>query len=353
MNRSGRFNLARVFLVFGVRRKLAPIHLVLGHGSHINRGERFAGNAGELRWGVITSDPAATLCDGLKLRLRIGAPVGELVGIDGVAQEQCIHNNLLKPLHPARARKTSAQTEVSAKKNPHTVCMTDGLANAARLLAEPARAAMLLKLMGGRAVPAGELALAAHISPQTASEHLAQLAEAGFVTAQRQGRHRYYQLANEEVAYAVESLLVLSSPNHSGSCARTVGPALGTLQHARTCYSHLAGWLGVAITDALQRQGYLTAAAGRAFVVTDQGRAWFEQRGIAVPRAPGVAGLKVARQCLDWTERRPHLAGTLGVAMYKRFSELGWIAPLRKSRAVRVTLEGREAFAKHLHIVVG
>jgi DNA-binding transcriptional ArsR family regulator len=229
--------------------------------------------------------------------------------------------------------------------------MSDGLANAARLLAEPARAAILLKLMGGRAVPAGELALAAHISPQTASEHLAQLAEAGFVTAQRQGRHRYYELANEEVAYAVESLLMLSSPSESGD--RTIGPALGTLQHARTCYSHLAGWLGVAIADALQREGYLIAATPRAFVVTDHGHAWFEQRGIAVPCAQGVASPKVARQCLDWTERRPHLAGTLGVAMHKRFVELGWIAALRRSRAVRVTLEGREEFSKHLRIVVG
>jgi DNA-binding transcriptional ArsR family regulator len=231
--------------------------------------------------------------------------------------------------------------------------MSDALANAARLLAEPARAAMLLKLMGGRAVPAGELALAAHISPQTASEHLVQLAEAGFVAAQRQGRHRYYELANEQVAYAVESLLVLSSPPQSGSCARTVVPALGSLQHARRCYSHLAGWLGVAIADALQREGYLTAATGRVFVVTERGRAWFTQRGIAVPHAPSVADLKVARQCLDWTERRPHLAGTLGVTMYKRFSELGWIAPSRTSRAVRVTLDGREAFSKYLRIVVG
>jgi DNA-binding transcriptional ArsR family regulator len=230
--------------------------------------------------------------------------------------------------------------------------MIDALANAARLLAEPTRAAMLLKLMGGRAVPAGELALAAHISPQTASEHLAQLAEAGFVTAQRQGRHRYYELANEEVAYAVESLLVLSSP-HSGSCVKALDPALGTLRHARTCYSHLAGWLGVAIADALQHEGYLTPATSGAFTVTDRGRAWFEQRGIAVPRAPAVADPKVARQCPDWTERRHHLAGTLGVAMNKRFSELGWIAPLRRSRVVRVTLEGRKAFSKHLRIVVG
>ncbi len=117
------------------------------------------------------------------------------------------------------------------------------------------RAAMLLKLMGGRAVPAGELALAAHISPQTASEHLAQLTEAGFVAAQRRGRHRYYELADDNVAYAVESLLVLSPAPGLGS-SRTFVPALGSLQHARRCYSHLAGWLGVAIADALQREGY-------------------------------------------------------------------------------------------------
>ncbi|MGA2889223.1 MAG: helix-turn-helix domain-containing protein [Terracidiphilus sp.] len=230
--------------------------------------------------------------------------------------------------------------------------MSDALANAAKLLAEPARAAMLLQLMSGRAVPAGELALAAHVSPPTASEHLARLTEAGFVTAHRQGRHRYYELANEEVAYAVESLLVLSSP-HAGSNSNAVRPVLGSLEYARTCYAHLAGWLGVAITDALQREGHLTPAAGRTFAVTDRGKEWFEQRGIAIPRLSGVAGLKLARRCPDWTERRPHLAGTLGVNMCKRFSELGWIAPSRNSRAVRVTLEGREAFSKYLHIVVG
>ena len=231
--------------------------------------------------------------------------------------------------------------------------MSDALANAAKLLAEPARAAMLLTLIGGRAVPAGELAFAAHVSPQTASEHLARLTEAGFVTAHRQGRHRYYELANEEVAYAVESLLVLSSAPPADSGAQKVGAALGSLEYARTCYAHLAGWLGVAITDALQREGCLVPVVGRAFAVTEVGGTWFEQRGIAVPRSSAVADLKLARQCPDWTERRPHLAGTLGVTMYKRFSELGWIAPSKKSRAVRVTLEGREAFFKYLHIVVG
>jgi hypothetical protein len=97
----------------------------------------------------------------------------------------------------------------------------------------------------------------------------------------------------------------------------------------------------------------LIPAAGRAFTVTDRGREWFEQRGIAVPIFSGTADSKLARQCPDWTERRPHLAGTLGVILYKRFLELGWIAPSVKSRAVRVTLEGRQALSKYLHIVVG
>jgi DNA-binding transcriptional ArsR family regulator len=190
------------------------------------------------------------------------------------------------------------------------------------------------------------------VSPQTASEHLLQLTEAGLVRAHRLGRHRYFELANEDVANAVESLLVLST-SHQAPGGNTGRPTLGSLEHARTCYGHLAGWLGVAITDALRREGHVEPAAEGAFAVTDRGNAWFEQRGIVVTRSLRAADPKVARQCPDWTERRPHLAGTLGVNMYKRFSELGWIAPIRKSRAVRVTLEGREAISKYLHIAVG
>jgi DNA-binding transcriptional ArsR family regulator len=247
----------------------------------------------------------------------------------------------------------SAQTEAFGKKDSDNVFMSDSLASAAKLLAEPARAAMLLELMGGRAVPAGKLALAAHVSPSTASEHLARLTEAGFVAAHRQGRHRYYEIANEEVAAAIESLLVLSSTHGATPLHEKAGLTMGSLEHARTCYGHLAGWLGVAIADALQREGFLIPAAEKAFAVTDGGIAWFEQRGITVPRTSGRANSKIARQCLDWTERRPHLAGSLGVTMYKRFSQLGWIAPARRSRAIRVTLEGRQAFSKLLRIAVG
>jgi DNA-binding transcriptional ArsR family regulator len=227
--------------------------------------------------------------------------------------------------------------------------MSEDVAKAAKLLAEPARAAILVKLMGGRSVPAGELALAADITPQTASEHLAQLTRAGFVTVHRQGRHRYFELSNQEVAHAVESLMVLSAK----SGVKSTGPALGTIEYARTCYAHLAGWLGVAITDALQQKGYLTPGRDRAFAVTKDGREWFEKLEINLPRSSELPDLKLARECPDWTERRPHVAGPLGVALYKRFSELGWIAPARKLRVVRVTLRGRQALLKHLGIVAG
>jgi DNA-binding transcriptional ArsR family regulator len=235
--------------------------------------------------------------------------------------------------------------------------MSEPLANAARLMAEPARAAILLQLMGGRAVPAGELAMSAHVSPQTASEHLARLSQAGFIIAHRQGRHRYYRLATDKVAYAVESLMVLSSAPRELSSNKMSRPMsrslIGSFEHARTCYTHLAGWLGVAITDALQRADYLAPAPGSAFAVTRRGRTWFAQQGILVPHPANAPDPKLARQCLDWTERRPHLAGTLGVDMYKRFCTLRWIAPIRGSRTVRVTVEGQQAFLKHLHITVG
>jgi Bacterial regulatory protein, arsR family len=209
---------------------------------------------------------------------------------------------------------------------------------------------MLLKLMDGRALPAGELALAAQVSPQTASEHLARLIQAGFVVVHPQGRHRYYELANAEVGYAVESLLVLSSSPRAGTGARLVHPPSGSLAHARTCYRHLAGWLGVAIADALLREGHLVVVPGRVFSVTERGQAWFEQIGIVVPSSPEVVARKLARQCLDWTERRPHIAGKLGEAILRRFLELSWIAPTRKSRALNVTLKGREALSKQLRI---
>ena len=226
--------------------------------------------------------------------------------------------------------------------------MNDAVAVAANLLAEPARAAMLLELMSGRALPAGELAEAANVSPQTASGHLAKLVEGSFLKVEQQGRHRYYRLASTAVADAVEALLVLTNGVRK---AEKVVPEVGSLEHARTCYAHLAGWLGVQIADALQANGVLLPAGGRAFAVTEHGREWFEELGVEVARMDG-ANAKMARQCIDWTERRPHVAGEVGVGMYRRFVALKWIVPAKNTRAVRVTLDGKRELWKRLRIAV-
>ena len=196
------------------------------------------------------------------------------------------------------------------------------IALTASLLGEPARAAILLKLLGGRALPAGELALAANVSPQTASGHLAKLVAGNFVNVERLGRHRYYRLVGTETADALEALLTLTAGRNHIADRKPAIPAPGTLAHARTCYAHLAGWLGVQIADALQTKALLLPAGGKAFALTESGRAWFQDLGIVLPAWDTGPSPRVAKQCLDWTERRPHLAGSIGIAMYKRFVAL-------------------------------
>lgn len=221
----------------------------------------------------------------------------------------------------------------------------------ANLLGDPGRAAILLRLMGGIALPAGELAMTANVSPQTASEHLGKLLEGRLLSVERQGRHRYYRLASSEVADAIEALLVLTAPQRSadGKAARA---NTGTLEHARTCYGHLAGWLGVRVAEVLQERGFIKEYNAKTYAVTSSGEEWFEALKIQAPPST-IAQKKLARRCLDWTERRHHIAGTLGCAMYKRFRELGWVLPVRDTRVVRITVEGRARFWKLLRIPVG
>jgi hypothetical protein len=194
---------------------------------------------------------------------------------------------------------------------------------------------MLLKLMTGKALPAGELALAANVSAQTASEHLAKLTAGSILLVERQGRHRYYRLAGAEVADAVEALLRLTSAGQSRESERAaIAPSPGSLAHARTCYSHIAGWLGVRIADALQKHGYLLPAEAKAFRITDAGRLWLAELGISLRPTDGKASPQIARQCLDWTERRPHM-----VKLRHRLPANAWTGP----NAV-LTLPGHSAF---------
>jgi len=230
--------------------------------------------------------------------------------------------------------------------------MHQDLSLTANLLGDPGRAAILLSLMDGLALPAGELASIANVAPQTASGHLARLIDGGLLSVERQGRHRYYRLSSPEVADAIEALLVLTArPRSAEPTAPTHKVTAGSLAHARTCYAHLAGWLGVHIAQELEHRALLKPSGPKIYTVTPSGRAWFQSLGMEVPQ--DLAPNKLARRCLDWTERRHHLAGTLGCAMYRRFQELRWVVPIRGTRAVRVTLEGKSRLWDLLRLPIG
>jgi DNA-binding transcriptional ArsR family regulator len=232
--------------------------------------------------------------------------------------------------------------------------MNESLSSTASLLGDPGRAAILLRLMGGVALPAGELAATANVAPQTASEHLAKLVAGRFLTVERQGRHRYYRLAGAEIADAIEALLVLTARPAASRGASNAAPAHGTIEHARTCYGHLAGWLGVRITQGLLERGFIKDTHTKAYAVTPAGREWLATLDIQLPPTSSpVAQKKIARRCLDWTERRHHIAGLLGSALYKRCRELRWLAPIKDTRIVRVTIEGRARIWQLLRIPIG
>jgi DNA-binding transcriptional ArsR family regulator len=205
---------------------------------------------------------------------------------------------------------------------------------------------MLHALMDGRALTASELAHTAGITPQTASSHLARMAAADLVRVERQGRHRYHRLATPAVAQMLESIMQVASGLEATRRRVVTGPRDVALRAARTCYDHLAGQLGVALTDALVTRGHI-ALTHDAGVVTDAGIALFERLGIAV-MSLGIGSGKNARvlcrPCLDWSERRPHLAGALGAALCARAFEENWIRRIKGSRAVAVTPKGWRVF---------
>lgn len=211
---------------------------------------------------------------------------------------------------------------------------------AAALMADPSRAAVLMELTDGRALPPSELAEVAGVSRSTMSEHLAKLREAGFLEVERGGRNRYYRLAGPAVANAVEALAALA-PRSEVQSLRQANRA-GALGAARTCYGHLAGELGVGITDAMVDRG-LVEREGEVFLLTGPGAEFLVDLGIEKPPRAG-------KSCNDWSERRPHLAGKLGVALTKRLFELDWIERTERRRAVRVTKVGRRELRRRLDI---
>jgi DNA-binding transcriptional ArsR family regulator len=215
------------------------------------------------------------------------------------------------------------------------------------LIADPARAAMLTALLDGRALPAGELAHAAGITAQTASTHLAKLVEGGLLAVETEGRHKYFRLAGAHVAQALEHLAAITP---AAAVRRpTPSPKARELGFCRCCYDHLAGQVGVAVTQALQSHGYLVPMPDKQYEVTPAGVVWFGEVGLNVRDIrPTRRGL--ARQCLDWTERAHHLAGPLGVQFLRRLCDAGWMLRARQSRAVLVTPKGWQELHRRLGV---
>ena len=214
----------------------------------------------------------------------------------------------------------------------------------ASLVGDPARSNMLTALMTGRALTASELAHQAGVTPQTASSHLAKLEAGGLIEQEKQGRHRYYRLADPDVAAVLEGLEGLAA--RAGHLRVRTGPKDPALRRARVCYDHLAGDLGVQMLDSMKRQRLLrqrkqdielTSEGGRFLVETLQ----ISADDLAHPRRP------LCKTCLDWSERRHHLAGTLGAALLNRFTELKWAArdATPGSRVVNFTRQGEKRFA--------
>jgi DNA-binding transcriptional ArsR family regulator len=222
------------------------------------------------------------------------------------------------------------------------------LSQIAALLGDPARANMLASLLDGRALTAGELAYAARVTPQTASEHLGKLVDAGVLApVKRQGRHRYHRLASPQVATMLENIMVVAgaAPPEPRLSSWRGGEAL---RNARTCYDHLAGRLGVGIADALVAHSHLIFEDDGG-EVTASGIAFLRRIGIVIDARPG---LRYCRPCLDWSERRPHLAGRVGAALACRFFDLGWIIRQPGARAVLMSDAGRSGFVEQFGLTL-
>jgi DNA-binding transcriptional ArsR family regulator len=219
------------------------------------------------------------------------------------------------------------------------------VAKLAALFADRTRAAMCVALLDGRAWTAGELAHYAGVARSTASEHLDLLVSADVLAQERQGRHRYLRLAGQPVAELVETLASYAPPGGDPPRTLRAVTARAALARARTCYDHLAGALGVAVAEAMTERGLLSRADG--WAMTGAGLEWLQTLG-ADTRALRATRRVMVRPCLDWTERRPHLAGSAGAAVCSRLFAAGWIERIGSQRAVRLTPAGEAALRDQL-----
>jgi DNA-binding transcriptional ArsR family regulator len=213
------------------------------------------------------------------------------------------------------------------------------IAEIAALVGDPARATMVSALLDGRALTASELAQAARVTPQTASTHLAKLTAAGLLSVVRNGRHRHFRLASPAVADMIDGFVAVALAKRPRY--RPLSPRARALSAARICYDHLAGRLSVDLTDSCVARGYIVPD-DEAAEITTAGIRFFTEFGIGLP----TLRRQLCRLCVDWTERRPHVAGAVGAALTQRYFELGWMERMKRSHAVIVTPSGRRGFRK-------
>jgi len=216
------------------------------------------------------------------------------------------------------------------------------IARLAALIGDPARANMLTALLSGKALTASELAAEAGVTLPTASAHLTKLDDGGLLQPRKQGRHKYFTLASDEVAGVLEALMGLAAG--AGHLRSRTGPRDPELRKARVCYNHLAGDMGIRLYDSLVARDLLTVGKG-GLGLSEDGRRFMSRFGLdleslSAQRSP------LCRECLDWSERRSHLAGSLGRALFGRFEELGWARRLDGTRIVRFTPKGEAAFKR-------
>ena len=218
------------------------------------------------------------------------------------------------------------------------------VAAVAGVLADPTRAGILMALLDGRALPAGDLARLVRVSASTASHHLNKLVEQQLLQVEQQGRHRYFCLASPAIAQILEELAALAPPTPVRSLREA--EAGQAVRVARMCYNHFAGQFGVALSRALVEKEILRTVEG-GYLVTPVGEGWLQEVGIECS-ALGKRGQIFAPHHIDWSERLHHVAGPLGAALARRFFELGWVRHLSTNRAVRLTEEGERTLLKEL-----
>jgi DNA-binding transcriptional ArsR family regulator len=226
---------------------------------------------------------------------------------------------------------------------PDTPRIEPRFARIAACIGDPTRSRMLAVLLDGARLPAGEIARSAGVNASTASEHLAKLVHEGLVVVEPLGRHRYYRVADADVARALEALAVVAERSHDDTRWRR--DAYRPLKYARTCYRHLAGELGVRLFNALVRDRCVVAVEN-GYAVTDRGRAWLQDLGL--DPGPVLRGPRYAYPCLDWSERREHLAGRLATALLDQFMDNGWLMRRSGSRALTLTPRGQRSLLPRL-----